>query len=155
MVMNPVDPSDRHKLLRPTDGNRCNPKIVHDPAPRVVDWGMPEDVHAGDFTFSVIEAALSVGASDIQLTPLDESSKASVHFKIGSPFILQAPMTQIQFGIIAIFLAHISNPSSDHDRFVAPDGTPYSLRFFKIRLPDNHTATRIHLNVPDWNRVLV
>jgi hypothetical protein len=148
-VMSSVNPSDRYKLLRPIDGNRCNPKIVHDPAPRVVDWDMPEDVHAGDFTFSVIEAALSVGASDIQLTPLDEASEVSVHFKIGSDFILQAPMTQIQFGFIAILLAHIANPSGDDNQFVAADGTPYSLRFFKIRLLDNHTALRIHLNVPD------
>ena len=147
--MSSVNPSDRHKLLRPIDGNRCNPKIVHDPAPRVVDWGMPEDVHAGDFTFSVIEAALSVGASDIQLTPLDEASEVSVHFKIGSNFILQAPMTQIQFGFIAIMLAHIANPSSDENQFVAPDQTPYTLRFFKIRLLDNHTALRIHLKVAD------
>jgi hypothetical protein len=149
MVMSPVNPSERDKLLRPIDGSRCNPKIEHNPAPRVVDWGMPEDVHAGDFTFSVIEAALSVGASDIQLTPLDESSEVSVHFKIGSDFILQASMTQIQFGFIAILLSHIANPSADDNRYVAPDGTPYSLRFFKIRLLDNHTALRIHLNVPD------
>jgi hypothetical protein len=147
MVMSPVNPSEHEKLLRPVDGSRCNPRIVHDPSPRVVDWGMPEDVHAGDFTFSVIEAALSVDASDIQLTPLDESSEVSVHFKIGSDFILQAPMSQIQFGFIAILLAHIANPSGDDNRFATPDGIPYSLRFFKIRLLDNHTALRIHLNV--------
>ena len=147
--MSPVTPSERDKLLRPVDGSRCNPKIVHDPLPRVVDWGMPGDVHAGDFAFSVIEAALSVGASDIQLTPQDEASEVSVHFKIGSDFILQAPMTQIQFGFIAIMLAHIANPSRDESHFSTADGTLYSLRFFKIRLLDNHTALRIHLNVAD------
>jgi hypothetical protein len=149
MVMSPVTPSERDKLLRPVDGSRCNPKIVHDPLPRVVDWGMPEDVHAGDFAFSVIEAALSVGGSDVQLTPQDEANEVSVHFKIGSDFILQAPMTQIQFGFIAIMLAHIANPSRDESHFSTADGTLYSLRFFKIRLLDNHTALRIHLNVAD------
>jgi len=99
-------------LLRPAYGSKCEPQIVHDPYPRVIDWGMPEDVHAGDFTFTVLEAALQAGASEIQLTPLEAFGEVSVHFKIGSEFIRQQPLTQIQFGFIAILLAHIATPSS-------------------------------------------
>src|ERR1700748_3996533 len=99
------------QLLRPAEGSKCKPRIVHDPYPRVIDWGMPEDVNAGDFTFSVLEAALEAGASEIQLTPVEEFGKVSVHFKIGSEFIRQKSLTPIQFGFIDILLTHIATIS--------------------------------------------
>jgi hypothetical protein len=138
-------------LLRPTGGSKCEPRIVRDPYPRVIDWGMPEDVNAGDFTFSVLEAALEAGASEIQLTPLEEFGEVSVHFKIGSEFIGQKPLTQIQFGFIAILLAHIATLSrygSDSPPliryFYTQDHRQYSVRFSKIRL-DHATAILIRL----------
>ena len=128
------------------------PRIVRDPYPRVIDWGMPEDVNAGDFTFSVLEAALEAGASEIQLTPLEEFGEVSVHFRIGSEFIGQKPLTQIQFGLIAILLAHISTLSpysleSPHliRYFYTPDHRQYYIRFSKIRLGDRSTAILIRL----------
>jgi type II secretory ATPase GspE/PulE/Tfp pilus assembly ATPase PilB-like protein len=141
-------------LLRTDDGIRCKPQVEHDLYPRVVDWGMPEDVHAGDFTFSVIEAALAVGASDIQLTPIEESGVVSVHFRIGSEFIRQAPLTQIQFGFIAILLAHIATPNEYEPEsppvvryFNDSEGTPYFVRFSKIRVVGRQTAILIRLIV--------
>jgi hypothetical protein len=143
-------------LLRPAYGSKCKPQIVHDPYPRVTDWGMPEDVHAGDFTFSVLEAALQVGGSEIQLTPLESFGEVSVHFKIGSEFIRQRPLTQVQFGFIAILLAYIATPSSYHPAsphqvryFYTKDGTQYYIRFSKIRVADNNTAILIRLFVTD------
>jgi hypothetical protein len=113
---------------------------------------MPEDVNAGDFTFSVLEAALEAGASEIQLTPLEEFGEVSVHFRIGSEFIGQKPLTQIQFGLIAILLAHISTlspyalESPDLIRyFHTPDHRQYYIRFSKIRLGDRSTAILIRL----------
>jgi hypothetical protein len=143
-------------LLRPADGSKCEPRMVRDPYPRVIDWGMPEDVHAGDFTFSVLEAALQAGGSEIQLTPLEAFGEVSVHFKIGSEFIRQQPLTQIQFGFIAILLAHIATPS-DYNRetphniryFYTKDGTQYYIRFSKIRVADNNTAILIRLIVTE------
>ena len=143
------------RLLRPGDGSKCAPQVVHDPYPRVVDWGMPEDVHAGDFTFSVLEAALRAGGSEIQLTPLEAFGEVSVHFKIGSEFIRQQSLTQIQFGFIAILLAHIATPSgynaSPHviRYFYTNDGTQYYIRFSKIRVADNSTAILIRLFVTE------
>jgi len=141
-------------LLRTIDGNRCNPKVEHNPYPRVVDWGMPDNVHAGDFTFCVIEAALGSDATDIQLTPIEESGDVSVHFRIGSEFIRQAPLTQIQFGFIAILLAHIATPSGYNLEspsvvryFTAESGNRYHVRFSKIRVDKNHTAILIRLFV--------
>jgi hypothetical protein len=141
-------------LLRTDDGSRCKPKVEHNPYPRVVDWGMPDDVHAGDFTFSVIEAALAAGASDIQLTPIEESGVVSVHFRIGSEFIRQAPLTQIQFGFIAILLAHIATPNDYGPEsppvvnyFRDSAGTPYFVRFSKIRVGSQQTAILIRLIV--------
>jgi len=129
---------------------------VHDPYPRVIDWGMPEDVHAGDFTFTVLEAALQSGASEIQLTPLEAFGEVSVHFKIGSEFIRQQPLTQIQFGFIAILLAHIATPSGYRPEspsliryFYTKDGTQYYVRFSKIRVADNNTAILIRLFVTE------
>jgi hypothetical protein len=140
------------QLLKPSEGNKCEPRIVHDPYPRVIDWGMPEDVNAGDFTFSVVEAALDVGASEIQLTPLEEFGEVSVHFRIGSEFIGQKPLTPIQFGFIAILLAHIATLSpyvseSPHliRYFYTRDQRQYYVRFSKIRLTDRTTAILIRL----------
>src|SRR6266481_9173002 len=113
-VMSTQDKAPDYELLRPAEGSKAEPQFVHDPYPRVIDWGMPEDVHAGDFTFSVLEAALQAGGTEIQLTPLEAFGEVSVHFKIGSEFIRQQPLTQIQFGFIAILLAYIATPSSYH-----------------------------------------
>jgi hypothetical protein len=143
-------------LLRPAYGSKCKPQIAHDPYPRVTDWGMPEDVHAGDFTFSVLESALQVEGTEIQLTPLEAFAEVSVHFKIGSEFIRQQPLTQVQFGFIAILLAHIATPPSYHPEsphkvryFYTKDGTQYYIRFSKIRVADNNTAILIRLFVTD------
>jgi hypothetical protein len=116
---------------------------------------MPEDVHAGDFTFSVLEAALQAGGTEIQLTPLEAFAEVSVHFKIGSEFIRQQPLTQIQFGLIAILLAHIATLSGYPESpqmiryFYTKDGTQYYIRFSKIRVADNNTAILIRLFVTE------
>jgi hypothetical protein len=145
-----------NRLLRPSEGSKCEPRIVHDPYPRVIDWGMPEDVNAGDFTFAVLEAALEAEASEIQLTPLEEFGEVSVHFKIGSEFIGQKPLTQIQFGFIAILLAHIATLSGYASEspglrryFYTPDQKQYYVRFQKIRLGDHTTAILIRLFVTE------
>jgi hypothetical protein len=155
-VMSAQDQLPDQRLLRPAYGSRCEPQIVRDPYPRVIDWGMPEDVHAGDFTFSVLEAALQAGGTEIQLTPLEAFGEVSVHFKIGSEFIRQQPLTQIQFGLIAILLAHIATPSGyDQESprmiryFYTKEGTQYYIRFSKIRVADNNTAILIRLFVTE------
>src|SRR3984885_7253262 len=140
------------QLLRPEEGSKCQPHVAGYPYPRVIDWGMPEDVNAGDFTFSVLEAALEVGASEIQLTPLPEFGEVSVHFRIGSEFIRQAPLTQIQFGFIAILLAHIATPNGYAPEetpklFRDGSGTPYFVRFSKIRVGSQKTAILIRLTI--------
>ncbi|HXC02606.1 MAG TPA: hypothetical protein VNU49_08140 [Opitutaceae bacterium] len=148
-----------NRLLRSAEGSKCEPRIVQDLYPRVVDWGMPEDVNAGDFTFAVLETALEVGASEIQLTPLEKLGEVSVHFKIGSEFIAQQPLTPIQFGFIAILLAHIAtlsrhvieSPSSIR-YFYSRDQRPYYIRFSKIRLADRSTAILISLFVTEESR---
>lgn len=148
--------TSENRLLRPAEGSRCEPRVVHDLYPRVIDWGMPEDVNAGDFTFAVLETALAVGASEIQLTPLEKLGEVSVHFKIGSEFIAQQPLTQIQFGFIAILLAHIAtltryateSPSSIR-YFYTPDQRQFYLQFSKIRLGDHSTAILISLFVTE------
>jgi hypothetical protein len=154
-VMTSPNQESRANLLRPAQGSKCEPKIVHDPYPRVIDWGMPEDVNAGDFTFSVLESALGAGASEIQLTPVEEFGEVSVHFKIGSEYIRQQPLTQIQFGFIAILLSHIatlsrygkrSQPSTKY--FYTQDRKQYFVRFSKIRLGDA-TAILIRLFVTE------
>ena len=139
-------------LIRPAQGSKAEPQFIHDPYPRVIDWGMPEDVHAGDFTFAVLEAALAAGASEIQLTPIEEFCEVSVHFKIGTAFIRQESLTQIQFGLIAILLAHIATPRS-YDlesppvirSFLTKDGVEYYIRYSKVRVADHNTAILIRL----------
>ena len=89
-----------------------------------------------------------------RLTPIEESGDVSVHFRIGSEFIRQAPLTQIQFGFIAILLAHIATPSGYNLEspsvvryFTAESGNRYHVRFSKIRVDKNHTAILIRLFV--------
>jgi hypothetical protein len=155
-VMSEQENAPDNGLLRPAEGTKCEPRVEHDLHPRVIDWGMPEDVNAGDFTFAVLETALEVGASEIQLTPMDKLGEVSVHFKIGSEFIAQKPLTPIQFGFIAILLAHIAtlsrhpteSPSSIR-YFYTRDQRPYYLRFSKIRLGDHSTAILISLFVTE------
>lgn len=151
--MTAQEQESRSRLLRPAEGSKCQPKVAHDPYPRVIDWGMPEDVNAGDFTFSVLESALSAGASEVQLTPIEEFGEVSVHFKIGSEYIRQQPLTQIQFGFIAILLSHIATLSSygtgspsSTKYFYTQDRKRYCVRFSKIRL-DQATAILIKLFV--------
>jgi len=152
VVMSEGESGPNNDLLRPLEGSKCEPRIVHDPYPRVIDWGMPEDVSAGDFTFSVLEAALAAGATEIQLTPLEDLGEVNVHFRIGSDFIGQKHLTQVQFGYIAILLAHIATLSR-HDSepaelarcFYAPDHTPYYVRFSKTRVGEHATAILIKL----------
>jgi hypothetical protein len=143
-------------LLRPAEGSKASPQFVHDPYPRVIDWGMPDDVHAGDFTFAVLEAALAADASEIQLTPIEEFGEVSVHFKIGAAYIRQESLTQIQFGLIAILLAHLATPRS-YDlespplirSFRTKDGIEYYVRYSKIRVADGTTAILIRLLVKE------
>jgi hypothetical protein len=144
------------ELLRPAEGGKCEPRMEYYPYPRVIDWGMPDDVNAGDFTFSVLEAALEAGATEIQLTPQEEAGEVSVHFKIGSEFIGQKSLTRIQFGFIAILLAHIATLSryplecpSSIRYFSTPDHRQYYIRFSKIRLGDRSTALLIRLFVTE------
>jgi hypothetical protein len=138
--------------LRPGEGSKCEPRMVHDPYPRVIDWGMPEDVNAGDFTFSVLEAALAAGATEIQLTPLEDLGEVNVHLRIGSDFIGQKPLTQVQFGYIAIMLAHIATLSRYGSEspnpiryFSTPDHRAYYVRFSKTRVGEHATAILIKL----------
>ncbi len=155
-VMSTQDKAPDYELLRPAEGSKAEPQFVHDPYPRVIDWGMPEDVHAGDFTFAVLEAALAAGASEIQLTPIEEFGEVSVHFKIGTAFIAQEPLTQIQFGLIAILLAHIATPRR-YDlesppvirSFRTKEGLEYNVRYSKIRVADNTTAILIRLIIKE------
>ena len=154
--MSTQDRPPEYELLRPAQGNLAEPQVIHDPYPRVIDWGMPEDVHAGDFTFAVLEAALAAGASEILLTPIEHFGEVSVHFKIGTAFIAQEPLTQIQFGLIAILLAHIATPRR-YDlesppvirSFRTKEGLEYNVRYSKIRCEDNSTAILIRLIVKE------
>jgi hypothetical protein len=130
-VMNTQYRPIEYEFLRPLQGNKAEPQVIRDPYPRVIDWGMPEDVHAGDFTFAVLEAALAAGASEIQLTPIEDFGEVSVHFKIGSAFIAQEPLTQIQFGLIAILLAQMPH------RVVTTANRPRSFEVFKQRMARN------------------
>ena len=155
-VMSMQDRPPEYELLRPAQGNMAEPQMIHDPYPRVIDWGMPEDVHAGDFTFAVLEAALTAGASEVLLTPIEHFGEVSVHFKIGTAFIAQEPLTQIQFGLIAILLAHIATPRR-YDlesppvirSFRTKEGLEYNVRYSKIRCEDNSTAILIRLIVKE------
>ena len=140
----------KEALLADQSGTRCCPVIEERDGKRVTEWGVPGDVDPGDFFFSVIETALSLEASEIELTPAEEFGEVRVHFRVGSEFLAQAPLTPMQFGLLAILLADTSIKGRDNSTrpvriFRAPDGTSYHLRFAKIREPDRSSAILISL----------
>jgi len=86
---------------------------------------MPDDVDPGDFLFTVIEAALSLGANEIEPTPAEEFGEVRVHFRIKSEFLAQAPLTPMQFGLLDILL--IEQPA-DQPELAPVLGSYYILR---------------------------
>lgn len=134
-------------LLADQSRTRCCPVIEERDGKRVTEWG---DVDPGDFFFTVIETALSLGANEIELTPAEEFGEVRVHFRVGSEFLAQAPLTPMQFGLLAILLPDTSITGRNNSRppvqiFKAPDGKSYHLRFRKIREPDRSSAILISL----------
>jgi hypothetical protein len=135
-------------LLADQNRTRCCPVIEDRAGKRVTEWGLPDD--PGDFFFTVIEAALSLGANEIELTPAEEFGEVRVHFRIGNEFLAQAQLTPMQFGWLALLLPDTSITGRDNSKrpvriFRAPDGGSYHLRFTKIRELDRSSAILISL----------
>ena len=139
-----VDPSGRAEHLAQDLGPEATHFTGHWRKPtraggRVIDWGFTEDTHPGDLFFSIVEAAFTLGGSEIQLTPLPEQDEVLVHFRCGSEFRAQAPLTPVQFGLLAVLLPHTCLPADDSGPrryFELSDGTRYFLLYRKMR----HTA---------------
>jgi hypothetical protein len=123
-------------LLRPQGSEACKPILTGGPVRRVTDWGFRDDTHPGDLFFAIVEAAFSLGASEIQLTPLPEQDEVLVHFRCGSEFRAQAPLTPVQFGLLAVLLPHTCLPPDDSTPrryFTLSDGTRYFMQYRKMR----------------------
>ena len=123
-------------LLRPERSGTCKPTLTEGSVRRVIDWDFTEDTHPGDLFFSVVEVAFASGANEIQLTPLPEQDEVLVHFRCGSEFRAQAPLTPVQFGLLAVLLPHICLPADDSGPpryFELSDGTRYFMQYRKMR----------------------
>jgi hypothetical protein len=126
-------------LLRPEGSQTPKPTLTLGSVQRVTDWGFTEDTHPGDLFFSIVEVAFALGASEIQLTPLPEQDEVLVHFRCGSEFRAQAPLTPVQFGLLAVLLPHTCLPPDDSSPlryFQLSDGTRYFMQYRKM----HHTA---------------
>jgi hypothetical protein len=142
-------------LLRPEGSVKCKPSFTGGSVLRVSDWGFTDDTHPGDLFFTIVEVAFDLGASEIQLTPLPEQNEVLVHFRCGSEFRAQAPLTPVQFGLLAVLLPHTCLPPDDSTPrryFTLSDGTRYFMQYRKMR---QTTATAILITlVPEpSNRV--
>jgi hypothetical protein len=125
------------EVLHPPEGSgTCKPTFTEGSVRRVTDWGFTEDTHPGDLFFSIVEVAFASGANEIQLTPLPEQDEVLVHFRCGSEFRAQAPLTPVQFGLLAVLLPHICLPpdaSRPPRYFELSDGTRYFMQYRKMR----------------------
>jgi len=102
-----------------------------------------------DFVFDLIESAIREEATEILLTPVQESDMVRMDFGRLHCYYRQPKITRAQFAYLAIYLVLIGNVAVEEARterlFRGSDERLYNLRFGKIRLPDSEPAVVIYI----------
>jgi hypothetical protein len=102
-----------------------------------------------EFVFDLIELAIRKEATEILLTPVQESELIQVDFGRLHCYYRQPKITRAQFAYLAIYLVLIGNVAAEEARterlFCGSDGRLYNLQFGKIRLPDSEPALVIYI----------
>jgi hypothetical protein len=102
-----------------------------------------------EFVFDLIESAIRKEATEILLTPVQESDMVQMDFGRLHCYYRQPKITRAQFAYLAIYLVLIGNVAAEEARterlFRGSDERLYNLQFGKIRLPDSEPAVVIYI----------
>jgi hypothetical protein len=102
-----------------------------------------------EFVFDLIESAIRKEATEILLTPVQESEFVRMEFGRLQCYYRQPQITRTQFAYLAIYLVLIGNVATEEagaERlFCGSDDRLYNLQFGKIRLPDSEPALVIYI----------
>src|SRR6201981_410828 len=102
-----------------------------------------------EFVFDLIESAIRKEATEILLTPVQESDMVRGDFGRSPCCYGQPEITGAQFAFLAIYLVLIGNVAAEEARterlFRGSDERLYNLQFGKIRLPDSEPAVVIYV----------
>src|SRR5260221_5033027 len=102
-----------------------------------------------EFVFNLIESAIGKDATEILLTPAQESELVRMDFGRLHCYYRQPKITLAQFAYLAIYLVLIGNVAADEARterlFRGSDDKLYELQFVRIRLPDSEPAVVIYI----------
>ena len=102
-----------------------------------------------DFVFDLIESAIREEATEILLTPVQESDMVRMDFGRLHCYYRQPKITRAQFAYLAIYLVLIGNVAAEEARterlFRGSDERLYNLQFGKTRLPDSEPAVVIYI----------
>jgi len=101
------------------------------------------------FDEELIESAIRKEATEILLTPVQESDMVRMDFGRLHCYYRQPKITPAQFAYLAIYLVLIGNVAAEEARterlFRGSDERLYNLQFVKIRLPDSEPAVVIYI----------
>jgi hypothetical protein len=102
-----------------------------------------------EFVFDLIESAIRKEATEILLTPVQESDMVRMDFGRLHCYYRQPKITRAQFAYLAIYLVLIGNVAAQgactERLFRGSDERLYNLQFGKILLPDSEPAVVIYI----------
>src|ERR1700737_5232169 len=102
-----------------------------------------------EFVFDLIESAIRKEATEILLTPVQESDMVRMDFGRLHCYYRQPKITRAQFAYLAIYLVLIGNVAAEEARterlFRGSDERLYNVQFEKTRLPDSEPAVVIYI----------
>src|SRR5258708_4511950 len=115
----------------------------------IIARGTSGKCEGSEFVFDLIESAIRKEATEILLTPVQESELVRMDFGRLHCYYRQPKITRAQFAYLAIYLVLIGNVAAEEARterlFRGPDERLYNLQFGKIPLPDSEPAVVIYI----------
>jgi hypothetical protein len=140
------------RARRPSNRETMKAIETNEMLPRVESWRSDIEIDPTDFTYGVFQAAIERNATEILLTPTLGEGVVRVDFKIDGTYFKQPAISRVQFGFIAIHLAHIANRAGSgkthgtEKLFESKDGKKYRLRFWKVQLANKLAAVTLHID---------
>ena len=140
-----------HRASPPTEGNFMElMEVYHEAMAKwIIARATSGKCEGSEFVFDLIESAIRKEATEILLTPVQESDMVRLDFGRLHCYYRQPKITRAQFAYLAIYLVLIGNVAAEEARterlFRGSDERLYNLQFGKIRLPDAEPAVVIYI----------
>ena len=140
-----------HPASPPREGNFMElMEVYHEAMAKwVITRATSGKCEGSEFVFDLIESAIRKEATEILLTPVQESEVVRMEFGRLHCYYRQPKITRAQFAYLAIYLVLIGNVATEEARaerlFCGSDGRLYNLQFAKMRLPESEPALVIYI----------